>query len=71
MYTQTSEEVTQGQEAAAALAAAGTGPAVVLGGGNQPFIAPEDTLHMLLDKHMPVLLKHHPAQVRRPTAYAP
>jgi hypothetical protein len=63
LYTQTGAKITQGREDVAAFDAAGTGPAVVLGGGNQPFIAIEDTLHLLLDKHMPVLLKHHPAQV--------
>jgi hypothetical protein len=64
LYTQTSAKLTQGTEDAAAREAAGKGPAVVLSGGNQPTLAMEDTLHMLFDKHMPVLLKHHPAQVR-------
>jgi hypothetical protein len=64
LYTQTSAKLTQGTEDAAARDAAGKGPAVVLSGGNQPTLAMEDTLHMLFDKHMPVLLKHHPAQVR-------
>lgn len=64
MYTQTDVPLSQGCEAAAQRAAGAEGVAVVLGAGNKPFLSIEDTLHMLFDKHLPVLLKHHPAQVR-------
>lgn len=62
-YTQTSKELTQGREAAAVRSAAGAGAAVLLGAGNQAMLCAEDTLYMLFDKNLPVLLKHHPAQV--------
>lgn len=37
---------------------------MALGAGNQAMLYAEDTLHMLFDKGLPVLLKHHPAQAR-------
>lgn len=63
VYTQTGAELSQGVEAAAVSGAHRIGAAVVLGAGNQPFLSIEDTLHMLFDRNLPVLLKHHPAQV--------
>lgn len=64
LYTQTGKELTQGQEAAKYLSTESAGVAVVLGAGNQGFLSMEDSMYMLFDKNMPVLLKHHPIQVR-------